>query len=732
MKSLAATIALALLFVSCRCDQDNTKTFSFMDQDHQVDTLVMKYPNTKKDSIVENHFGTMVPDPYRWLEGNGDDVKDWVVEQNKVTDAFLEMIPFRAAIKDRLDSIWNYPKFGAPFKRGDNYFYYYNEGTWNQSALMITSDADKEGKVFLDPNKFSEEGTTSLSAFSVSKDGKYAVYGTSEGGSDWNEYKVVEIPSAKETGDHLKWIKFSGAAWKDDGFFYGRFPEPTEGDELSSANENKQIYYHKLGTDQSEDQLVFEDRDRPKLSIYAQTTDDERFLVLYLSQGATRDNALFVKDLSDENGEIVKIVEHFNFNYDVIDNIDGKLLVMTNDNAPRKRVVLIDPANPAPDQWEEIVGETKEVLESVSLAGDKMILEYLADANSRLYAYNLSDFKMVGEIELPDLGTVGGFSGKKGQDEAFFTFTSFVYPSTTFRYKPSDNSSTEFRKSKIDFDPSGYETKQVFFRSKDNTQVPMFIVHKKGIELDGNNPTMLYGYGGFNINILPGFRITNIPLLENGGIYVSVTLRGGGEYGEEWHKEGMLLKKQNVFDDFIGAAEWLIENKYTSPERLAIHGGSNGGLLVGAAMCQRPELFKVALPAVGVMDMLRYHKFTIGHAWAVEYGDPDEEVHFNNVFKFSPVHNLKNFVNYPATMVLTADHDDRVVPAHSYKFIATLQEKHKGTNPVLIRIETMAGHGAGKPTDKIIEEAADKWAFVFYNMNVKPGYSIKEKSETDE
>lgn len=703
-----------------------------MDQDHQVDTLVMKYPNTKKDSIVENHFGTMVPDPYRWLEGNGDDVKDWVVEQNKVTDAFLEMIPFRAAIKDRLDSIWNYPKFGAPFKRGDNYFYYYNEGTWNQSALMITSDADKEGKVFLDPNKFSEEGTTSLSAFSVSKDGKYAVYGTSEGGSDWNEYKVVEIPSAKETGDHLKWIKFSGAAWKDDGFFYGRFPEPTEGDELSSANENKQIYYHKLGTDQSEDQLVFEDRDRPKLSIYAQTTDDERFLVLYLSQGATRDNALFVKDLSDENGEIVKIVEHFNFNYDVIDNIDGKLLVMTNDNAPRKRVVLIDPANPAPDQWEEIVGETKEVLESVSLAGDKMILEYLADANSRLYAYNLSDFKMVGEIELPDLGTVGGFSGKKGQDEAFFTFTSFVYPSTTFRYKPSDNSSTEFRKSKIDFDPSGYETKQVFFRSKDNTQVPMFIVHKKGIELDGNNPTMLYGYGGFNINILPGFRITNIPLLENGGIYVSVTLRGGGEYGEEWHKEGMLLKKQNVFDDFIGAAEWLIENKYTSPERLAIHGGSNGGLLVGAAMCQRPELFKVALPAVGVMDMLRYHKFTIGHAWAVEYGDPDEEVHFNNVFKFSPVHNLKNFVNYPATMVLTADHDDRVVPAHSYKFIATLQEKHKGTNPVLIRIETMAGHGAGKPTDKIIEEAADKWAFVFYNMNVKPGYSIKEKSETDE
>ncbi len=693
-----------------------------MDQDYKLDSLQISYPQTRKDSTAENLFGYEVADPYRWLEGTGNDIKAWVDAQNQVTNKFLEGIPFRNAIKARLDSVWNYPKFGAPFKRGDHYFYYYNEATWNQNVLMITSDLEKDGNIFLDPNKFSEEGTTSLSEFSVSRNGKWAVYGTSEGGSDWNEYKVVEIPSSKETGDHLKWIKFSTAAWKDDGFFYGRFPEPTEGNELSSANEFKQIFYHKLGTQQSDDKLIFEDKARPKISIYAGTSEDERFLLLYLSEGATRDNALYVKDLTVENSRIVKVIDHFRFNYDVVDNIGGKLLVITNDGAPRKRVVLIDVANSSRDQWQEVIPEKKEVLESVRLAGSKLIAEYLKDASSRLHAYNLTDYSYTGEIKLPDIGTVAEFASKKDQKEAFFSFTSFIYPTTVFRYNPDDNSTSEFRKSQVDFNTDDYETKQVFFESKDNTRIPMFIVHRKGIEMNGNNPAMLYGYGGFNINVLPSFRTSNIPLLENGGIYVSVTLRGGGEYGEEWHKEGMLLKKQNVFDDFIAAAEWLIENKYTSPGKLAIHGGSNGGLLVGAAMCQRPDLFKVAMPAVGVMDMLRYHKFTIGHAWAIEYGSPDEELHFKNLYEFSPIHNLKNFVNYPATLVLTADHDDRVVPAHSFKFISTLQDKHQGPNPVLIRIETMAGHGAGKPTDMVISEAADKWAFMFYNMNVKPAY----------
>jgi len=700
-----------LLWSGCANSSNGT------DESTKMPIIPVTYPTTAMDSTEDNYHGKVVKDPYRWLEvEDSSATAEWVDAQNKVTFGYLEQIPFRKKIQARLEEVWNYPKYGAPFKEADKYFFYKNDGLQAQSVLYVQDGLKGDPRVFLDPNTLSADGTTSLALFSVSQNGKYAAYGTSGGGSDWNEFFVMDVATGQKMKDHLKWIKFSGAAWQGDGFFYGRFAEPKSNKSLSQQNEHKKIYYHKLGDDQSKDKLVYEDPAHPLRSIYASTTEDERFLLLYLQEGATNDNALKVRDLSKPNSPFMDVVTTFDHNYDVLDNVGSELLVVTNDGAPRKRLVKIDPAKPAKENWKELIPQREEVLDGVDFVGGKLFARYLVDASTKILIFNLEG-KQLGELALPGIGTVSGISGRKDENMAFYSFTSYTYPTTIFQYDVAANQSTVYRKSEIAFNAEEYETKREFFKSKDGTRIPIFIVHKKGLTLDGNNPTLLYGYGGFNINLTPSFSTANIPLLENGGIYAVAILRGGGEYGEEWHKSGMRDKKQNVFDDFIGAAEYLIAQKYTRKEKLGIYGRSNGGLLVGAAMTQRPDLFAVAIPAVGVMDMLRYHKFTIGHAWAVEYGSSDNAQQFDTLYKYSPLHNLKGGTTYPSTMVTTADHDDRVVPAHSFKFAARLQAAHKGENPVLIRIDKMAGHGAGKPTAKVIEEYTDMWSFLFYNTN---------------
>ncbi len=586
--------------------------------------------------------------------------------------------------------------------------------------MYIQSDLSAKPELFLDPNKLSSDGTVSLTTYAVSKDGKYFAYGTASGGSDWNEFFVMDVASKQKLNDNLKWIKFSGISWYKDGFFYSRYPEPEQGKELVSSNEFHKIYYHKIGNDQKLDSLIFADSTAPNLIVNAQTTDDERFLLFYLSTG-TSNNELYAKDLQNPNSGIVKIIENFDNNYNVVDNIGSKLLVLTNKNAPKYRLVLIDPQNPGEKNWETILPEKESVLQSASIIGGKLFVEYTKDAYSQDYIYDL-DGKSEEVIKLPAIGTVGGFSGKPEDKTAFYAFTSFTFPTTIYKFDVDTKSSSVLHKPEIDFDFSNYTTEQIFYKSKDGTKVPMFIVHKKDLKLNGNNPALLYGYGGFDISINPAFSISRLILLENGGVLAIANIRGGSEYGEDWHTAGMLDKKQNVFDDFIAAAEYLIKNKYTSPQKLAINGASNGGLLIGAVVNQRPDLFRVAIPQVGVMDMLRYQKFTIGWAWVNEYGASSDLAQFNNLYKYSPIHNIKPGIKYPAILVTTADHDDRVVPAHSFKYIATLQEKYKGKNPILIRIETRAGHGAGKPTDKIIEEQTDIWSFIFKNLGVKTIY----------
>ncbi len=679
----------------------------------------IKYPETKKVSVVDDYHGVKVADPYRWLEDdNSEETKSWVNEQNKVTFDYLDKIPFRNKIKERFTEILNYPKYGAPFKAGEKYYFFKNDGLQNQSVLYVKNNLDADEEVFLDPNKFSEDGTKSLTTLSFSDNGKYLVYGVSSGGSDWNEFFVMNADSKELLSDHLKWIKFSGAAWKGDGFYYSRYPEP-QGSELSSKNEFSKVYYHKIGTKQEEDVLVYEDPSKPKRGFSAQTTDDERFLIIYQTEGTSK-NAFMVKDLSEENAKFISIVDDFTNNYGVIDNVGDKLLVRTDFNAPNYKVILIDPKNPAKQNWIDILPEKKDVLQSVRIIGGKLVATYLQDVAHHVYIFDLNG-KPEGEIELPGLGTVS-FSGKRDDNIAFYTFTSFTSPGTIYKFDVNTKKSELFRQIELKFDFENYVTKQVFYPSKDGTKIPMFIVHKRDLKLDGNNPTYLYAYGGFNASMLPSFSTSRLMLLENNGVFALANIRGGGEYGEEWHRAGMLDKKQNVFDDFIAAAEYLIKEGYTNPNKLAIAGGSNGGLLIGAVINQRPDLFKVALPAVGVMDMLRFHKFTIGYYWVVEYGSSDNPEQFKYLYEYSPLHNIKEELNYPATLVTTADHDDRVVPAHSFKYIATLQEKYKGDNPVLIRIETKAGHGAGKPTSKVIEEITDVWSFVFYNLGVVPKY----------
>ncbi|MEO5648955.1 MAG: prolyl oligopeptidase family serine peptidase [Ginsengibacter sp.] len=681
----------------------------------------IKYPDTKKVNQEDDYFGTIVKDPYRWLEDdNSAETKDWVIEENAVTEKYLSEIPFRKEIKSRLEEMWNYPKYGAPFKEGVYYYFYKNDGLQNQAILYRQKGLDAKPEVFIDPNKMSKDGTAAIGTPSFSRNKKYAVYFEAQAGSDWQEAHVMNVNDKSLLKDEVKFIKFSGTSWKgDEGFYYSRYPAPDEKSKLTTQNQYHKVYYHKLGTPQSADVLVYEDKDHPLRTIGARLTEDGHFLLLNKSEGTSGDE-LWVKDMKNKSpqNDFILLINGFDTEANFIDNDGGQLLVRTNADAPNYKVVLIDPKNPAKENWKVVIPERKELLEGVGTAGGKLFLSYLQDASSRVYQ---TDYKghLEREIKLPGIGTAGGFGGYKEDTEIFYSYTSFGYPTAVFRYYIADGKTNLFRKIEVKINAVNYQTDQLFFTSKDGTRVPMFVTYKKGLKLDGKNPLLLYGYGGFNIPMTPAFSISNAFFIEEGGVYVVVNMRGGNEYGEAWHQGGMLQNKQNVFDDFIGAAEYLIEKKYTNPSQIAIRGGSNGGLLVGAAMTQRPELFKVAIPQVGVMDMLRYHKFTIGWAWATEYGRSDRKEDFENLYKYSPLHNLKPGIQYPATLITTADHDDRVVPAHSFKYAATLQSVNDGTNPTLIRIETKAGHGAGKPTDKQIDEAADIWSFVMYNLGME-------------
>lgn len=674
------------------------------------------YPKTATVEHVDTLHGVAVADPYRWLEvDTAADVKAWVTEQNKVTFDYLDTIPYRAAIKARLTELYNYPRTGAPIKAGPYYLFPKNNGLQNQSVWYIQQGLKGTPEVWLDPNTLSTDGTVTVNPVGLSKDEKYMAVARNASGSDWQQLRVIEIATKKELPDVLDWVKFSGAAWTKDGFYYARYDAPAKGLELSGANQNQKVYFHKLGTPQSADQLVFSDPANPNRYVGMDVTEDGRWEVLYIYAG-TKGSEVRVRKAGTKS--FTTLLPGFDYDHSVIDNEGDRLLVYTNQGAKNYRLVSIDPAKPDAKNWTDVIAEQPEVLEGVTTAGGKLFAGYLKDVKSVWKQLDRSG-KVEREIVLPSLGTAGGFGGKKDATEVFYSFTSFTYPSTPFRYDIATGASTAFAKNEAKFNPDDYETKQVFFKSKDGTQVPMFIVHKKGLALDGQRPTLLYGYGGFNISLSPSFSAARIALLEQGGVFVQANIRGGGEYGEKWHEGGMLGQKQNVFDDFIGAAEYLIAEKYTSSKRLAIQGGSNGGLLVGAVMTQRPELFGVAFPAVGVMDMLRFQKFTAGFGWVVEYGSADsaDKAQFDWLYKYSPYHNLKAGTSYPATLVTTADHDDRVVPAHSFKFAARLQASQAGPAPTLIRIDVKAGHGAGKPISKTIDEVTDIYSFMLYNMD---------------
>jgi prolyl oligopeptidase len=682
----------------------------------------IQYPETLKDNTVDNYFGTNVEDPYRWLEDDmSKETGEWVVAENKVTEAYLAGIPYRDRIRDRLTQLWNYSRMSNLQKKGEYYFYSFNTGLQNQDVIMYKKNLSDSGRVFLDPNSLSAEGTVALSAFEPSGDGKYVAYGIAKAGSDWNEFFIRQINSLKDLDDHLKWIKFSEIAWYKDGFYYSRFNEPEEGEAMKGENLNNKVYYHKAGTPQSADILVYEDPEHPGWSFNPAVSKDEKFLVISVVESTTG-NALYLKDLSLKKPEFVKVVDNFENDFSFQGSIGNNIYLLTNNNAPKYKLLSIDMTNPLPASWVDVIPEnTEQVLEDCSFAGDKIVANYLRDARNLLSVFS-TEGKYLNDIQLPGIGSVNFFNSNPNLNEAFYQFTSFNIPASVFSYNPGTNTGGLVFKPEVDFNSDEYVTEQIFYNSKDGTRIPMFLVHRKDIILNGNNPTLLYGYGGFNITLSPSFSIRNIIWLENGGVYAVANIRGGGEYGEDWHKAGMVLNKQNVFDDFIAAAEFLIKNKYTSSKKLTVFGGSNGGLLVGAVTNQRPDLFAVSIPAVGVMDMLRYHKFTIGRYWATDYGTSEDSVQFEYLLNYSPIQNIKVGVKYPAVFVTTGDHDDRVVPAHSFKYIATLQAKYKGNNPVLIRIETNAGHGAGKPVTKVISEVADMWSFAFYNMGFEPKY----------
>ncbi len=683
------------------------------------------YPNSRKSDQVDDYHGVKVADPYRWLEDdNSAETKAWVEAQNKVTFDYLNKIPYRAQMKKRLEDLANYPKYSAPNRKGDYFYFYKNDGLQNQAVLYRQKGLDAVPELVMDPNKLSAEGTTQLAVFNLSKDGRYAVWGISKGGSDWRTLYVRDMATNKDLTDSIEWVKVSGAEWQGNGFYYSRYPAPEAGKELSSKNENHQVWYHTIGTSQDKDELVYEDKANPQRFHFLSTSEDERFAYLSISdRGKGFDgNALYYRDSKSGDNRFKPIVaEVGKYSYSPVDNEGDKILLSTNDGAENNKVVLFDPASPAKSNWKVIIPEAKEPIQGVGTAGGRLYVSYLKDVASRVYEHDYAG-KLIREIKLPGIGTVGGFGGLQDDKYFFYTYTSFTFPPTIYKYEIATGTSSVFRRPEVAFNPEDYETKQVFYTSKDGTKIPMFIVHKKGLKLDGNNPTMLYAYGGFNISMQPSFSSTLIPWIEQGAVYAVANLRGGSEYGESWHEAGMLQKKQNVFDDFIAAGEYLIKEKYTSKQRLAIRGGSNGGLLVGAVANQRPDLFKVAIPQVGVMDMLRFHKFTIGWNWIAEYGSSDSAADFKNLYAYSPLHNLKAGVNYPATLITTADHDDRVVPAHSFKYAAMLQAMHKGANPVMIRIDTNSGHGASNMA-KALEGIADIYCFTFTNMNFTPKFT---------
>ena len=680
----------------------------------------LSYPVAKTVDQVDDYHGVKIADPYRWLEDTDSaDTRAWIEAENKLTFGYLEQIPYRKSIHDRLTKLWNYERFGVPEKQGGRYFYQHNTGLQNQSVLYVAESLTAEPRVLLDPNTLSSDGTVALVGHQVSDDGKLLAYGTSASGSDWMEWRVRDVQTGKDLPDLIKWVKFSGASWTKDakGFFYSRYDEPKQGTMLRDANYFQKLYFHRLGTPQSEDPLIYDRPDNKELGFAGQVTDDGHYLVVTVWQGTSPKTRLYYKDLSTPDSQVIKLLDDFDAEYQFSDN-DGPIFwIKTDLDAPRGRLIAIDTKHPERANWKTIVPQGKDKLNSANVLNNSFVLAYLKDAQTEVRVYDLNG-KFVRNVDLPGIGTAEGFGGKRKDKETFYAFTSFIVPTTIYRYDLEAGKSAVFRQPKVDFDPTQYQTEQVFYTSKDGTRVPMFLTHKKGLKLDGQNSVLLYAYGGFNISLTPAFSVPNIVWLEMGGVYAQPNLRGGGEYGEEWHQAGTKQKKQNVFDDFISAAEWLIANHYTTPAKLAIRGGSNGGLLVGACLTQRPDLYGATLPQVGVMDMLRFHKFTIGWAWTSDYGSSDDPEIFKALYAYSPLHNLKPGTKYPATLVTTADHDDRVVPGHSFKFAATLQADQAAKAPVLIRIETKAGHGAGKPISKQIEEIGDAWTFLARNLDM--------------
>ena len=674
----------------------------------------LRYPPTRRGEQVDDYHGRTIADPYRWLEDvSSPETLAWITAQNELTTSYLEKIPQRKQLEERLAELWNYEKYGLPVRRGDRYFYTFNTGLQNQSVLYLVEGLEGESRVLLDPNQWAEDGTVALAGWVPSEDGRYLAYGIAQGGSDWRQWKILEVSSGKLLEETLDWVKFSSVSWLPDGsgFYYSRYDEPKPGEELSGVNHYQKLYFHRLGSPQSADQLIYERPDQKEWGFGGYVTEDGRYLIMSVWRGTDPENQLFYQDLQSPAQPVVELLSGFDAEYSFIGNEGPIFWIATDQNAPRKRVIAIDLRQPQREQWREVIPEADSVLRGVGLVGDRFFASYLQHAATRVKVYQLNG-TLEREVALPGIGTTDGFGGHRKDTETFYAFYNFTQAGTIYRYDIASGNSHLFRQPKLGFDSNQFVTEQVFFKSEDGTRVPMFITHRRDLKKNGQLPTILYGYGGFDIALTPDFSVANLVWLERGGVYAVANLRGGGEYGREWHEAGMLFKKQNVFDDFIGAAEWLIENDYTSSQKLAIRGGSNGGLLVGACMTQRPELFRAAVPAVGVMDMLRYHRFTIGWAWVGEYGSADDPAHFHNLIRYSPLHNLKPGVAYPATLVTTADRDDRVVPGHSFKFAAALQAAHGGEQPVLIRIETKAGHGAGTPTRKRIESAADLLAFL--------------------
>ena len=708
-------------------NQSNMKRFiplifimAFLSSNNSNSQII--YPQTAKGKVIDTYFGVEVHDPYRWLENDTSVATSaWVKAQNKVTFDYLSQISFRKELKNRLTALMNYPKYGSPFKKNGQYFFFKNNGLQNQSVLYRQATITSEPEVLLDPNTFSADGTVALHAQAFSKDGKYLAYSIARSGSDWNEIFVMDMATRQVLADHIKWSKSSGISWQGNGFYYSAYDAPEPGKEYSNKNEYEKVYYHTVGQSQSQDKLIYQNKDFPLRECYPIVTEDEKYLFITETETTTGNELLF-KDLTIPDSKFELFAPGFENDYSVINHVNGKIYILTNWKAQKQRLMEVDPVNHARENWKEIIPESENVLERVTIIGGVILTEYMKDAANHAYGYDLTGKKLY-EVKLPTLGTLSGFSGDKDDHEAFYIFNSYTFPPTIYKFDVAKNSSELYHKTEVSFNPEEYISEQVFFTSKDGTKVPMSIMYKKGILKDGKNPLMLYGYGGFNISLNPTFSVVRIPFLENGGIYVVANIRGGGEYGEAWHLAGTKMYKQNVFDDFISAAEYLIAKGYTSSNKLAIDGGSNGGLLIGACMTQRPDLYRVAIPEVGVLDMLRYNQFTIGWSWTSDYGNSqDSKEMFEYLKGYSPLHNVKSGVKYPATLVMTADHDDRVVPAHSFKFASTLQANNTGNVPTLIRIDSKAGHGAGKPIGKVIDAQTDMWSFVMYNLGMNPKF----------